>query len=375
MPRGETAPLSPEAYHCSEWHAREQNAVFSRHWLYVCTLAELAEPGSWITVEHGGKAWIVTHSAAGLRCFRNVCSHRHSRILEGERGCSPLRCGYHGWTYDAEGVPTGLPGQRDNFELSASERLSLRLPQGHVASVGNFVFMAENPLSACPEDDMHELGINLLRNLSDTFDTPYETGQRVWAANWKAAVENTLEPYHATFVHSESFALVVENDAEIVLHPGFSSEFHRLKHKSRTWWQAIAQASGVTPLANLGDYWHFHVHPNLCIGLTYGSLLSIQTFQPETADAVRLRYSLFLPSALTAKRNAQRAALQRLLSEFNDRVLVEDQGPVESCQRGLRDATMHALLGQSEARIGNFQRAVVADLQRERKLDQAVSTT
>jgi len=366
MPRGETAPLSPEAYHCSEWHRREHDAVFRRHWLFVCTIAELAEPGSWITMEHCGRSWIVTRSPDGLRCFRNVCSHRHSRILEDERGCGPLRCGYHGWTYDAEGVPTGLPGQRDNFDLSATERLALRLPQGRVASVGNFVFMAEDPISARPEDDMHELALDLLRNLSDTFDKPYETGDRVWAANWKAGVENTLEPYHTAFVHAESIAEVAEIDGDMALHPRFSSEFHRLKAKSRAWWQAMSEAAGVTPSPHYGDYWHFHVHPNLCIGITYGSLLSIQTFEPLAPDRVRLRHRLFLPATVATTPQAKRAALQQFLAEFNDRVLLEDQGPVEACQRGFPAATSRALLGESEARIGSFQRGIMADVERER---------
>jgi phenylpropionate dioxygenase-like ring-hydroxylating dioxygenase large terminal subunit len=370
MPRGETALLLPEAYYCSEWHAREQNAVFSRHWLYVCTLAELAEPGSWITAEHGGRSWIVTRSPNGLRCFRNVCSHRHSRILAGGRGSGPLRCGYHGWTYDVEGVPTGLPGQRDNFDLSPTERLALRLPQGHVASVGNFVFMAEDPISTRPEDDMHELALDLLRNLSDTFDGPYETGKRVWAANWKAGVENTLEPYHTAFVHAESIAEVAEIDGAMALHPRFSSEFHRLKDKSRAWWQAMAEAVGFNPSPHYGDYWHFHLHPNLCIGLTYGSLLSIQTFEPLAPDRVRLCHRLFLPAAVTTTPQARRAALQQFLAEFNDRVLLEDQGPVEACQQGFPDASSRALLGESEARIGNFQRDIMTDLGREQHQEQ-----
>lgn len=366
MPRGETAPLSPAAYHCSEWHRREHDAVFRRHWLFVCTVTELAEPGSWITVEHCGRSWIVTRSPDGLRCFRNVCSHRHSRILEGERGCGPLRCGYHGWTYDAEGVPTGLPGQRDNFDLSATERLALRLPHGRVASVGNFVFMAEDPISARPEDDMHELALDLLHNLSDTFDTPYETGERVWAANWKAGVENTLEPYHTAFVHAESIAEVAEIDGDIALHPRFSFEFHRLKAKSRAWWQAMAEAADLTPSPHYDDYWHFHLHPNLCIGITYGSLLSIQTFEPLAPDRVRLRHRLLLPATVATSRTVKRAALQQFLAEFNDRVLLEDQGPVEACQRGFPDATSRALLGESEARIGSFQRGIMADVERER---------
>ena len=374
MPRGETALLPPEAYYSPEWHAQEQAAVFRRHWLYVGTLAELAAPGSWITADHGGRSWIVTHTPDGLRCFRNVCSHRHSRILEGERGCGPLRCGYHGWAYDAEGVPTGLPGQRDNFDLTAAERLALRLPQGHVASIGNFVFMADNPTHASPAEDMPELALDLLKNLSDTFVAPYAIGERVWIANWKAGVENTLEPYHAAFVHGNSFAEVAESDALIASHPRFSSEFHRLKDKSCSWWQAMAEAVGFTPSQHFADYWHFHVHPNLCIGLTFGSLLSIQTFEPLAPDRTRLRYRLFLPGAVTPKSTAKRAALEQFLTEFNDRVLLEDQGPVEACQRGFRDAASPALLGESEARIGNFQRAVMADLDHKRDCNHGVRT-
>lgn len=370
MPRGETACLPPEAYCSSEWHAREQAAVFRRHWLYVGTLAELAAPGSWITAEQGGRSWIVTNTPDGLRCFRNVCSHRHSRILEGERGCGPLRCGYHGWTYDAEGIPTGLPGQRDNFDLTGAERLALRLPQGHVASVGNFVFMAENPTCASPAEEMCEPALALLHRLSDLFVAPYATGERVWIANWKAGVENTLEPYHTAFVHAESIAEVAEIDGDMALQPGFSSEFHRLKDKSRTWWQAMAEAAGVTPSPHFGDYWHFHVHPNLCIGLTFGALLSIQTFEPLAPNRTRLRYRLFLPGTVAQKSTAKRSALEQFLTEFNDRVLFEDQGPVEACQRGCGDATSPAVLGESEARIGNFQRGILADLEQDRDLEQ-----
>ena len=369
MPRGETALLPPEAYYSPEWNAQEQAAVFRRHWLYVGTLTELATPGSWITADHGGRSWIVTNTPDGLRCFRNVCSHRHSRILESERGCGPLRCGYHGWTYDAEGIPTGLPGQRDNFDLTGAERLALRLPQGHVASVGNFVFMAENPTAASPAEDMCEPALALLHWLSDSFVAPYATGERAWIANWKAGVENTLEPYHTSFVHAESIAEVAELAGDMALHPGFSSEFHRLKDKSQTWWQAMAEAAGVRPSPHFGDYWHFHVHPNLCIGLTFGSLLSIQTFEPLAPDRTRLRYRLFLPGGVAANSPAKRAALEQFLAEFNDRVLLEDQGPVEACQRGCGDATSPALLGESEARIGNFQRGILADLERYRDLE------
>jgi phenylpropionate dioxygenase-like ring-hydroxylating dioxygenase large terminal subunit len=372
MPRGETASLLPEAYYSQEWHAREQTAVFGRNWLYVGTLAELSEPGSWITVENCGRSWIVARTEAGLRCFRNVCSHRHSRILEGERGCGPIRCGYHGWTYDAEGVPTGLPGQRDNFDLNPTERLALRLPPGRVASVANFVFMAEDPTGSRPEDDMNPLAVDLLHKLSDTFLRPYVTGDLLWDSNWKASVEVTLEPYHAPFVHANGFAEAIEIDGEIVTNPHFSSEYHRLKDKSRRFWKAMTDAADLKPSGHFEQYWHFHIHPNVCISVTYGCALLIQTFNPVSPDRTRLRYRLFLPEVDSVERHARRTALESVLTEFTERVMAEDQGAVEACQRGFRNATSRALLGKSEARIGNFQRGILTDLDHKRGPDRSL---
>ena len=68
----------------------------------------------------------------------------------------------------------------------------------------------------------------------------------MWAANWKAGVKYTLEPYHTAFIHAKSNAEVAEIDGSMTLHPRFSSEFHRLKDKSRAWWQVMAEAAGLT---------------------------------------------------------------------------------------------------------------------------------
>ena len=132
----------------------------------------------------------------------------------------------------------------------------------------------------------------------------------------------------------------------------------------------MAESIGFTPSSVFGDYWHFHVHPNLCIGVTYGSLLSIQTFEPLAENRTRLRYRLLLPESVATKSSARRAALEQFLAEFNERVLLEDQGPVEACQRGFGDASSRALLGESEARIGNFQRGILAAIEHVRDSEQ-----
>jgi len=363
MARGETASLSPDAYFDAGWFDRELETVFRSNWLYAGTLCDFPSDGAWVTVTYGSRSWIILRSEEGFRCYRNVCSHRHSRILSDVRGCGPLRCAYHGWTYGSNGVPTGLPGQRENFDLTPNERIALKLPQGRAVAIGNFVFFRDAADEDQPCTRMGEDAVSLLRNLSETFSSPFEIGEHLWRANWKTGVENTLEPYHATFVHADSLAQIIDLSYQTQLETRFTWHRHELREASVGWWSKMLGLANIEKSGNYSDYWHFHIHPNLCIGLTHGSLLSIQSFEPVSAQSVRLRFRLFLPSDRHGQGSeVMRTTLKRFLSEYSARILAEDREPVEACQAGIRNAAGKALLGESEARIGSFQRDLLSDI-------------
>jgi choline monooxygenase len=363
MARGETASLSPDAYFDAGWFDRELETVFRSNWLYAGMLCDFPSDGNWVTVTYGSRSWIILRSEEGFRCFRNVCSHRHSRILSDRSGCGPLRCAYHGWTYGSNGVPTGLPGQRENFDLAPHERLALKLPEGRAVAIGNFVFFRDASDEDQPRPRMGDDAVSLLLNLSETFASPFEIGEHQWRANWKAGVENTLEPYHATFVHADSLAQIIDLRYHTQLETRFNCHRHELREASVGWWSKMLGLAGIEKPRNYSDYWHFHIHPNLCIGLTNGSLLSIQSFEPVSTESVCLRFRLFLPDGPRGQGNEVMATtLKRFLSEYNAQILAEDREPVEACQVGIRDAAGKALLGESEARIGSFQRDLLADM-------------
>jgi choline monooxygenase len=363
MARGEKAPLPPEAYYDAGWFDSELQTVFRSNWLYAGTLGDFPSVGAWVTVTYGSRSWIILRSEEGFNCFRNVCSHRHSRILPGGSGCGPLRCGYHGWTYGSNGIPTGLPGQRENFDLTPDERFALKLPQGRAYAIGNFVFFRDAADEDNPDSRMGNDTVSLLLKLSETFSSPFEIGEHQWRANWKTGVENTLEPYHAKFVHTDSLAQIIDLRYETKLETRYTCHRHELREASVGWWSKMLGLARIDKSRNYSDYWHFHIHPNLCIGLTYGSLLSIQSFEPVSAHSVCLRFRLFLPNGVQGQGNeAIRTNLKRFLSEYNARILAEDREPVEACQAGFRDAEGNALLGESEARIGSFQRDLLVDM-------------
>jgi choline monooxygenase len=364
MARGEKAALTPESYYSAQWFEREQESVFRRNWLYGGTLSELSADNSWVNKTYGSRSWIITRSAEKLNCYRNVCSHRHSRIVSAGKGCGPLRCGYHGWTYGSDGIPTGLPGQRDNFDLTEGERAALRLPQGEAMAIGNFVFFRDMASSCSAKRDICDAAKSLLQNLSLTFTTPFESFSQTWRANWKAGVENTLEPYHAGFVHAESLAQVLDTTvSEKTLTATFSALRHKLKARSNAWWQQMTSLTGITPSRDLDDYQHFFIYPNICIGVTFGCLLSIQTFVPISSEVLTIDSFLFLPSI--APEDAEKSiyrTMKDFLIEYNRKLLDEDRIPVESSQSGFRDAVGHAILGESEDRIGYFQRSILDDM-------------
>jgi hypothetical protein len=55
------------------------------------------------------------------------------------------------------------------------------------------------------------------------------------------------------------------------------------------------------------------------IGLKYGGLRSIQTFEPVTPDKTLLPWHLFLSGAVATKPTAKQAALQQFLNACGDR--------------------------------------------------------
>lgn len=356
MARGETASLSPDAYFDAGWFDRELETVFRSNWLYAGTLCDFPSDGASVTVTYGSRSWIILRSEEGFRCYRNVCSHRHSRILSDVRGCGPLRCAYHGWTYGSNGVPTGLPGQRENFDLTPNERIALKLPQGRAVSIGNFVFFRDAADEDQPCTRMGEDAVSLLRNLSETFSSPFEIGDHLLASQLEdgggkhpRAIPRHVRPRRQSRSNHRS-------KLPTQLETRFTCHRHELREASVGWWSKMPGLANIEKSGNYSDYWHFHIHPNLCIGLNHGSLLSIQSFEPVSAQSVRLRFRLFLPSDRHGQGSeVMRTTLKRFLSEYNARILAEDREPVEACRAGIRNAAGKALLGSQKPGSDRFK--------------------
>lgn len=114
-------------------------------WFCLTVRERLDDDGSHITVDLPTLSVTVQNFRGVLRGFVNACSHRGTQMREAGCGHGPLRCPYHGWVYNVDGVPVGVPDNELLFGLDRAAREALALRPVVVATWGHFVFAAVDP--------------------------------------------------------------------------------------------------------------------------------------------------------------------------------------------------------------------------------------
>ncbi|WP_109073541.1 MULTISPECIES: Rieske 2Fe-2S domain-containing protein [unclassified Azospirillum] len=173
-------------------------------WFHLCMEDDLASPNAFVTTRVGAVPLVAQNIKGRVVAFRNVCTHRFAVIHGEPSGCGPLRCPYHGWSFDADGVPVGLPFNPTDFQLEAEGRRRLALHPASLARCGRLVFVRVAPDGPSLEE---ELGGDLfvrLATLSDAFPRrgdavePAENWETIEAANLRIA----FAPGRALVLHS-----------------------------------------------------------------------------------------------------------------------------------------------------------------------------
>jgi glycine betaine catabolism A len=192
--------LEAPFYVSDEFFDLDIAAIYSRHWIFVATEAEIPEPGDFVTVDIGRSSVIVLRDDdEQVRALHNVCRHRGSRILDDASGSvGNLVCGYHQWTYATDGTLLHAGQQPEGFDRSC-----FGLKQVHVRSVEGLVFIC---LAADPPPDFDDVASRVTPYL-----TPHQLRRTKVAAqedlvehgNWKLVMENNRECYHCEAGHPE----------------------------------------------------------------------------------------------------------------------------------------------------------------------------
>lgn len=186
--------LEAPFYTDAEIFAADMEGIFSEHWVFAASVAEVPEPGDYLTVDFGPFSLILLRTDdGGVNVLHNVCRHRGARVLTESAGTvGNLVCGYHSWTYAPDGslIHASAPGEA-SFEKGC---FGLKRAHSRVVSGLIFISLAETP----PED------FDGVSRIIDPYLGPHELSKTKVAfqqdlleeGNWKLVLENNRECYH-----------------------------------------------------------------------------------------------------------------------------------------------------------------------------------
>lgn len=349
--------IPPRDYCDADIHSREQKVLFSRVWQCVGFTHELAQHHDFVTRDIGGCSVLVQNFDGVLRAYTNVCSHRFNRIHTQCKGNGALQCAYHGWLYNGEGLPVGIP-KKPRFDGLTPERVrELSLAPWRVEVCGKLVFVCRDPQVPGLKDYLgvsHGLVEEMTRACGPLIDENVMTIR----ANWKVLIENTLESYHVHFVHPNTFSRLSTADGVFEWQAPHSTWRTPLGAKFTARLEKPMQVFASRPM-KIDGYCHQLVFPNLTIASTQGTSFSVQFFEPVDADTTRFTSVVFqttLGEVPPVSAQSTISALNESVKTFNRAVFSEDKDICEQVQQGARITNQPGLLSDEELRVYDFQK-------------------
>jgi len=194
------ADIPFERYTSREFFEREMRDLWPRAWQWACRGEHLPDVGDTYVYDIGSYSVIVVRSSDdAIEAFLNSCTHRGTRLLDGEgSGYLPaFTCPFHGWSWELDGSIRKIPGQWD-FPHVGDEHHGLQ--RVRCETWGGFVFINMD-LQAKPLADY----LDVLPEHFEHF--PLERRrirlhvQKKLPCNWKTAQEAFMEAYHNFETH------------------------------------------------------------------------------------------------------------------------------------------------------------------------------
>jgi choline monooxygenase len=311
----ETIPSS--WYTDPRFHPFERDALLARSWQFAGHEAQLSEPGTYLsTVVAGNPVVVVRGKDDVTRAFYNVCRHRGGPLVTDSCGrTGVLKCQYHGWTYQLDGVLRGVP-RFDRTELFDKRDFGL-LPVRLACWQGLLFIVLDGdppPLGEVLDGIAERIAPLRLDALRYYGRETYEV-----ACNWKVYVDNYLEGYHVPLVHPELTKRLDYRSYTTETAPWYS-----LQHSGFR-----ADGNGLYAGADQAAYYYF-VFPNMMINILPGRMQT-NVVEPLAPDRCRVRFDYFYEDVDSEE--ARRAIAEDVA--FSDRVQREDVDICEHVQRGL----------------------------------------
>lgn len=207
--------LPQEAYTDQKWFELEMNTIFAHTWQFAGFVEDLKEEGDYLTVQCGFQNIVVVNARGSkLRAFHNLCRHRGTQLLKTSgKKQKVITCPYHDWMYRLTGELIHVPEQETEFPDLKKEKICL-----HKAAVDVWRGMSwvnPNPKAVSLQNWFGNcssyLGPHHPERLIEYPETKFEVEIK---ANWKIVVENYIDVYHLSHLHSDTLNMYNHRKAE-----------------------------------------------------------------------------------------------------------------------------------------------------------------
>jgi phenylpropionate dioxygenase-like ring-hydroxylating dioxygenase large terminal subunit len=299
-----------------------------------------------------------------FRAFENVCMHRFFPLRTADKGNGVIRCGFHHWQYNKDGVAVGIPKCKELFGVTPRE-LGARLKRIEVDVCGMLIFgRIPSPEATEPLKEYLRDGYDILKALCDPKGRPH-VHRTLVKANWKLNFHVTLDDYHIVAVHRDTFGKQGYLDNEVVRYYRFG------------WHSAYFYATGDNALAEMAEqcrngtyetdgYRIFQFFPNLLVvhlEATFNTYVLVQNYTPTAHDNNLLRTWIFacpLPHRKMNRFDTIRGALARpflpyIVPIYAKKITGEDNDVCEQIQTVAGQIERWPMLGAQEERITWFE--------------------
>ena len=331
--------------------------TFSKIWNFVGFKNEFSRINDFKTQEIAGIPVVVQNCIGVIKCFKNICSHRHSIIQVEAKGNRPLFCPYHGWSYNENGLLFGIP-KKPLFNFDMDETECLKLKEYQVDFCGDLVFVNMNTDSSETLKDYLGLFYYEIEKISQNFGELIDINEMVIHANWKILVENTLESYHVNLIHAETFKRLGAGGLDFIFENVHSAWNASLLLKENEGKQTKIHLHYQNRGYKIEGYKHLIVFPNILISTTYGVSFNLSQILPIDENTSLFRSFVFLTKKEEESKNEGIESMYKnSLINFNKKVFTEDKEICEKVQKGVKNSHYEGQLSEEEMRVCEFQKS------------------
>jgi carnitine monooxygenase subunit len=326
-------------YRSQRFFDLEREAVFRPSWQVVCHVNDVPNPGDYHSFDFLGEQLVTVRGRDGaVASFHNVCRHRASRLLDGEKGnCGGrITCPYHAWSYGLDGKLIGVP-HRASFGAQDWEALGLARVEQEIFLGFVFVRLADDGGPGVAEM-MAPYAAELAPYRFEELVPQGRVTLRPREVNWKNVADNYGDGLHINVAHpgltrlfGKSYGLAAE--------PWVDKMWGDLQDApSRNWsearYQKLLPRVAHLPAERQRHWMYLKLWPNVAFDI-YPDQIDFMQFLPVSPTQTMIREIAYvLPDA----RREMRAA-RYLNWRINRQVNAEDTVLIARVQAGMASSS------------------------------------